>query len=256
MGITESIHRDIWLTRVVLDEYAVRGALILGDNQAVVWDTLSRPRDMTAFLPFLADRELVIVYSHADWDHVWGTAGLPYHGVRIVAHDRTRARFGTDVPVVLAEKQAAEPRRWDSVVLVAPTESFDRERSIALGGLTLHLHHLPGHTPDCIVGFIPERGVLLAGDTVETPCPVVPADSPLSEWIAELRRWADNSHVRTVVPAHGPVGGREVLRNTIAYLESIANGTPIEPQGPLTDFYRETHRQNLRWSNPASRLVP
>lgn len=253
MGITEAIHKDIWLTRVVLDEYEVRGALLVGDRHALVWDTLSRPRDMTAFLPFIADRELLVVYSHADWDHIWGTGGLPYEDARIVAHDRTRDRFTTDVPVVLAEKQAAEPGRWDSVVLVAPTESFDCERSVALGGMTLQLHHLPGHTPDCIVGFIPERGVLLAGDTVETPCPVVPADSPLADWIAGLRRWADNSHVRTVVPAHGPVGGRELLRQNIAYLESIASGTPIEPQGPLTNFYRETHRQNARWIPPAAR---
>ena len=79
---------------------------------------------------------------------------------------------------------AAEPGRWDSVVLVPPTEAFDEERSIQVGGLTLQLHHLPGHTPDCIVGFIPERGVLLAGDAVETPCPVVPPDSALDEWIA------------------------------------------------------------------------
>jgi glyoxylase-like metal-dependent hydrolase (beta-lactamase superfamily II) len=250
MGITESIHKDIWVTRVVLDDYDVRGALLLGDRHALVWDTLSRPRDMQAFVPFLPDRELVIVYSHADWDHIWGTGGLPYRGARIIAHARTRDRFATDVPQVLAEKQAAEPQRWDSVELVAPTESFDVTRGVALGGMTLELHHLPGHTADCIVGFIPEHGVLLAGDTVETPCPVVPPDSPLTEWIARLQRWADNPHVRTVVPAHGPIGGRELLAENIAYLKSIVNRAPIEPRGPLTDFYRETHRQNLRWSNP------
>ena len=130
---------------------------------------------------------------------------------------------------MLAEKQAAEPGRWDTVVLVAPNESFDSERSVELGTLTLQLHHLPGHTPDCIVGFIPERGVLLAGDTVETPCPVIPADSPLPEWIAGLRRWADDPHVRLVVPAHGPTGGRELLAQNIAYLESIAGGKAIAP---------------------------
>lgn len=247
MGVSEALHKDIWLTRVVLDEYDVRGALILGDHHALVWDTLSRPRDMRAYVPFLAGRELVIVYSHADWDHIWGTAGLPYEGSRIVAHERTRQRFGTDVPTLLAEKKVAEPGRWESVVLVPPTEAFDDERSIPVGGLTLQLHHLPGHTPDCIVGFIPERGVLLAGDTVETPCPVVPLDSALDEWIAKLRRWAEDPQVRTVVPAHGPVGGRELLTQNIDYLESIASGTPAEPRGPLTDFYRTTHQQNVRW---------
>jgi glyoxylase-like metal-dependent hydrolase (beta-lactamase superfamily II) len=132
---------------------------------------------------------------------------------------------------------------------VAPTETFTRERSVDLGGLTLTLHHLPGHTPDCIVGFIPERGMLLAGDTVETPCPVVPSDSPLSEWISELNQWAADARVRMVVPAHGAVGGRDLLRQTVTYLEGLRSGTPIEPQGPLSAFYRETHQQNLRWGN-------
>ncbi len=251
MGITESVTNGIWLTRVVLDEYEVRGALLVTGTHALVWDTLSRPRDMSAFHPFLCDRELIVVYSHADWDHVWGTAGLPYPEARIIAHERAVQRFRSDVPKALAEKQASEPGRWDGVTLVAPNESFDGERAIELGEMTLHLHHLPGHTADCIVGFVPERGLLLAGDTVETPCPVVPADSPLTDWIAGLRRWADDPHVRTVVPAHGPVGDRELLRQNIRYLEAIAAGKAIEPPGPLTDFYRTTHRQNVQWRPPA-----
>ena len=243
----EPVDRDIWITRVALDEYDVRGALLVGDRRALVWDTLSRPRDMVPFLPLIGDRELLIVYSHADWDHIWGTSGLPYERARVVAHALARDRFNTDVPVVLAEKRAAEPGLWDDVVLVAPTEAFDAERSLDLGGMTLVIHHLPGHTPDCTVGFIPERGVLLAGDTVETPCPVVPADSPLRAWISELRRWAGDERVRTVIPAHGPIGGRELLELNVAYLDGLLTGHPTEPQGPLTDFYRETHRQNQKW---------
>lgn len=245
----EAVDPGIWIARVALDEYDVRGALLVGDRRALVWDTLSRPRDMAPWLPLIGDRDLVIAYSHADWDHIWGTAGLPHERARIVAHALTRDRFDTDVPLVLEQKQAAEPGAWDEVVIVPPTESFEREWSLDLGGMTLVLHHLPGHTPDCIVGFIPERGALLAGDTVETPCPVVPTDSPLRAWISELRRWADDERVRIVIPAHGPIGGREILRQNIAYLEGILTRHPVEPQGALTDFYRETHLQNVRWQN-------
>lgn len=252
MGNTQSVARDVWVTRVVLDEYDVRGALVVGERRAVVFDTLSRPHDMRTFVPLIGDRELVVVYSHADWDHIWGTAGLPYQRARIVAHDLTRTRFDADVPATLTQKQAAEPGAWDDVVLVAPTVCFDREWSLDLGGMTLTLSHLPGHTPDCIVGFIPERGVLLGGDTVETPCPVVPPDAPLAAWIEELRRWAANERVRTVVPAHGTVGGREILKQTVEYLEGILNGCPIAPAGRLTDFYSATHLNNMRWHGAGS----
>ena len=252
MGITEALDRNLWITRVALDEYDVRGALLLaGNRDAIVWDTLSRPRDMAAYHPLIADRRLTIVYSHADWDHIWGTAGLPYEDADIVAHALTRDRFSSDVPDVLAEKRAAHPGDWDDVVLVAPTEAFGANRTLEVHGTTLELHHLPGHTPDCIVGFIPDRGLLLAGDTIETPCPVVPADSPLNAWIGELRRWAADLRVSTVIPAHGPIGGRDLLDRNIEYLEAILAGHPHVPHGPLSAFYRETHLQNLRWTGPA-----
>ena len=162
----DTIEPDVLVHRVVLDEYDVRGALVLGANSALVWDTLAQPRDMQPWLPLIGERSLTIVYSHADWDHIWGTAGLPYAAARIVAHRIARERFDTDVPRVLAERRAAQPGHWDDVVLVPPGEGFETNTSIPLGGLSVELCHLPGHTADCCVGFIPERGDLIDGDTV------------------------------------------------------------------------------------------
>ena len=237
---------DIWIAEVALAEYGVRGVLAISDRHALVWDTLSHPRDMKGYLPLLGNRQPLIVYSHADWDHVWGTAGLPHAASVIVGHSLCRARFASDVPETLREKQQAEPGAWDAVRLVAPTTTFDRERTEPLGALTIELHHLPGHTPDSIVGFIPERGMLLVGDAAETPLPVVPPGSPLEAWIAGLERWERDPRVRTVVPAHGTVGGREILARNLEYLSRLRDRRPVEVAEPLTDFYRETHRSNLR----------
>ncbi len=248
MGITEKVDPAIWVTRVALDDYDVRGALILGKDIAVVWDTLSHPRDMRPFLPLIANRELVIVYSHADWDHIWGTAGLGSASTRIVAHELCRRRFDADVPVTLDRETAGITRRLGRRGARRRRRRRSRTSwSLDLGGMTLLLRHLPGHTPDSIVGFIPERGILLAGDTVETPCPVVPADSPLQDWIAELGRWAGR---RTRAP--GDTGARrhgrtEIVQQNVEYLEAIRTGSPREPAVTLTAFYRDTHLQNVRW---------
>jgi glyoxylase-like metal-dependent hydrolase (beta-lactamase superfamily II) len=122
LATTEAVETAIWLTRVTLDDYDVRGALILGDERAVVWDTLSRPGDMRPFLPLIGNRELVIVYSHADWDHIWGTAGLDYEGITIVGHERCAERFANDVPIVLAKKRTRSLAVGDDVVIVPPTK--------------------------------------------------------------------------------------------------------------------------------------
>jgi glyoxylase-like metal-dependent hydrolase (beta-lactamase superfamily II) len=247
----ERVDEHVWVTRVSLDDYDVRGALVLGQRRAVIWDTLSRPRDMRPFVPLIGGRELTVVYSHADWDHIWGTAGLEHAGVPILAHQACADRFGTDVPAALSEMRRSQPGRWDDVVLVPPTETFVDRCSLDLGGITLMLSHLPGHTADCIVGLIPERGVLLAGDTVETPFPVVPADSPLDAWIDRLGEWSADERVALVVPAHGRIGSRTLLQHNIDYLQALRDGRPRPPNETLTAFYRDTHQANMRWEKRA-----
>jgi glyoxylase-like metal-dependent hydrolase (beta-lactamase superfamily II) len=251
MNIPDTILDGIYAAEVALGEYDVRGVLLVGDARAVVWDTLSHPRDMARWRPLIESRDLVVVYSHANWDHIWGTAGLPLERTTIVVgHRACQARFTADVPRTLRERQLAEPGAWDEVVLIAPDTVFDVETTVDLGSVTLELHHLPGHTPDTIVGFVPERGLLLMGDTAETPFPVVPADSALATWIGGLERWRRDSRVRTVVPAHGLIGGVEILQRNIHYLRALLEGRPLSVTEPLTDFYRKTHVANLGWTVP------
>jgi glyoxylase-like metal-dependent hydrolase (beta-lactamase superfamily II) len=239
------------LTEAHLDDFDVRGAVIIGDKRVVIWDSVSHPADMQPILPQLANKDWLLIYTHADWDHIWGTAGLPfsglpYHDKTIIGHDNCLARFSQEAPAELREKQMAQPDAWDEVVLVPPTLTFENEFELDLGNLSLHLHHLPGHTRDCIVGFIPEWGILLAGDTVETPLPVINADSPVDQWIEALQTWENDTRVQHVIPAHGMIGGRELLRQNIGYLQKLQNGlTPTLPEN-LDNFYRETHQQNLR----------
>ena len=71
MSDIRRLEPGISLLQVTLDDYDVRGALVVGAQRAVVWDTLSHPRNMDPFVPLIGDRDLVIVYSHADWDHIW-----------------------------------------------------------------------------------------------------------------------------------------------------------------------------------------
>jgi glyoxylase-like metal-dependent hydrolase (beta-lactamase superfamily II) len=248
MNTPDTIGDGVFATEVAIGEYDVRGVLLMGDARAVVWDTLSHPRDMAGWLPLIGSRDVVVVYSHADWDHIWGTAGLPLGRAAIVmGHRECQARFTADVPRTLRERLQAEPGAWDEVVLIAPDTVFDLESTVDLGSMTLELHHLPGHTPDTIVGFVPERGLLLTGDTAETPFPVVPPDSPLVEWVAGLERWASDPRVRTVVPAHGPIGGIDILQKNIRYLRGLLDGRTLPVTEPLTEFYRKTHEANRRW---------
>lgn len=88
------------------------------------------------------------------------------------------------------------------------------------------------------------------GDAAETPFPVVPPGYPLHRWVEELERWERDSRVQTVLPAHGVIGGREVLTHNIDYLSRLRDGRPFEIGEPLTEFYRKTHESNLLNRSP------
>lgn len=246
MGDAHPLGHGVWFTEVALREYSVRGVLLSGERQAFVWDTLSHPRDMAAFLPLITGRALTVAYSHADWDHIWGTGGLPHRGAVVLGHRSCLARFGDDAPTTLEEMRATEPGAWDAVELIAPNRVFDDEAGLDLGGMTVALSHLPGHTRDCCVAFVPEHGLLLIGDAAESPFPVLPPRCLIEQWIAGLKRWECDERVRRVVPAHGAIGGREILTGNIRYLRGLRDGHPVDVPAPLTDFYRATHESNLR----------
>lgn len=237
---------NLWTLDVSAPEVQVRAVVVLGENQAVVWDTLTRPGDMAALESLLADRPFHVVYSHGDWDHVWGTAGFSRSPLDIIAHSDCLRRFADDVPQTLLQKQLAELGRWDDVALLPPNISFASRLSLDLGGLTLELHHLPGHTPDCIVGWIPEWGVLLGGDAIETPLPVCNRFDLLSDWLAALEAWRDNDGLRLAIPSHGSLRGRESLDTTIAYLRAILGLGEFDLPPNLDEFYAATHQANLK----------
>ena len=128
----DAVDDGVFVTEVALGDYDVRGVLLVGDARAVVWDTLSHPRDMAGWLPLIGCRDVVVVYSHADWDRIWGTAGLPLAGAVVIGQRACQARFADDVPRTLRERRFAEPEAWDDVVLVAPDTVFDTETVVDL----------------------------------------------------------------------------------------------------------------------------
>jgi len=243
-----TLRAGVHLLETEVEDFEVRAAVLVGTERAVVFDTLAHPEHLAPVPDLVRGLPVTVAYSHADWDHAWGTGALAQLGAveAVVAHEAARARFDSDVPAELARRREADPERWRDVVLVAPTETFTERRDVALGGATLELHALAGHTPDCVVGFVPEWGLLLAGDTVETPLPVVNDGRAVAGWRDGLGRWLVDERVATVVPSHGRIGGREVIAETLRYLQGLASGHDPADPAAVAPFYRRTHLENVR----------
>jgi glyoxylase-like metal-dependent hydrolase (beta-lactamase superfamily II) len=234
----------IWTAEVVQPGFEVRSVALLGRKRMLVFDTLLRPSDMQPFAGLADGREIVTVYSHADWDHIWGTAGLPHLGGEVVGHTTCAERFRTEVPGTLEERRTAEPGAWDDVELVAPTTLFEHRLEIDLDPWTVELHHAPGHTRDSIVAWVPQIGLLLGGDAVEDPWPLSGEGLPLAPWIESLLRWAAEPDLSLVLPSHGVPAGRKLLNRNISYLRALGDGRPYPVPEGTDPFYLEHHERD------------
>lgn len=242
-------------------DFPVTAAMVCGTRHRVVIDSLIRPADLAPFRG-----ATLVVYTHYDWDHCWGTAALP--GVPVIGHRLTRERLAhPEMEARLRERLARDPEGYAGSQIVLPDITFEDRLAIDAGGLTVELHHLPGHTADSVVAYVPELDLLLAGDAVEEPLPSLNEVGRVQTWARELRRWC-GAGLKHVVPGHGRPGGLSLLEQNAAYieglvdgarrmlakgqmLEEIQNAIPLESILPapviakLPSYYPEQHRANI-----------
>ena len=210
-------------------EREVDTCAVVTERYVVLVDTMATPALAADIMDHLGGaltgRGLLVVNTHADWDHAWGNATFATPGGRypapIIGHEETRRRLlGAQEEEYLRTKAQAEPR-FAGVRLVAPAITVTEGLRIDGGDLTLELLPTPGHTPDHLSVWIPELRTVLAGDAAERPIPYVnkPGDLPLLR--ASLARLAALDPA-AVIPCHGGVSDPALLARNMAYIDALA----------------------------------
>jgi glyoxylase-like metal-dependent hydrolase (beta-lactamase superfamily II) len=157
--------------------------------------------------------------------------------------------------------RSSQPGQWDDVRLDAPNLLVEKGLTLDVGGLTVQLESVPGHSDDSLIGWLPELGVLLAGDAAEDPLPEVRAPADIAAWADALERWSSESGLRVVVPGHGAVSGPKLLNRNARYLRALAepasrptgalddarSAHPVETMlgGALSGYYHQLHSANV-----------
>jgi hydroxyacylglutathione hydrolase len=119
--------------------------------------------------------------------------------------------------------------------------------------LIVHDGHAPGHG----AVFLPDTGVLVAGDMcsdVEIPLLDTMAEDALGGYRTGLERLAAVTGVRQVVPGHGHVGDAREFRGRVAadtaYLDALAASKPFaDPRltGASPQWLRDANAEQLRY---------
>jgi glyoxylase-like metal-dependent hydrolase (beta-lactamase superfamily II) len=224
--------------RVFFSRDEVETFVLKTQRYLIVVDTGTTPAVAAAIMDFvkgdLTGRRLLVVNTHADYDHAWGNVTFADDGpfpAPIIATGLARERLLGQESRDRLERMRRQDETLNEVRLFAPTLTFEGDFQIDGGDLTVQLLATPGHTPDHVSVWIPELKLVLAGDAAEFPFPWIdtPADMPLLR--DSLRRLVSLEPFM-VLPCHGETTTPDLLTNNLAYFDEMQRRIVEAPELP------------------------
>lgn len=188
-----------------IDQGMVRSYLIVGSEKALLLDAGVAPCDILALIRSVTELPVVFVLTHTDRDHTANAGVFPVHCL----HADEAAGYTP------AEGCRAEALQEGAV--------------FELGGRTLELLHIPGHTPGSLALLDWERKEIFSGDTVSLASVFMFGPSrSMENYLASLRRlkaMAEAGEFTAVWPSHGPCPlDTGVIGELILCAEGIRSG--------------------------------
>lgn len=184
---------------------------VVTDDGVLVVDALGSPalaHELLAEIRRVTDqpvRHLVVTHYHAD--HIYGLQVFKAAGATILAHHEGQTYLHSESAQQRLETSRRELAPWitaNTLLVAADRWLAHPETRLRLGALEVLVHHAgPAHTAEDLVVWVPQRGVLFAGDLVfRGRIPFVgQADS--RQWIVSLERLIAY-RPRVLIPGHGP----------------------------------------------------
>ncbi len=227
------LSNDGWDERIWAFQYKriVTNYAVISSRYIVLIDTLVNQTTAGVMLSAVRDalrngRQLLVINTHADWDHCWGNAAFAGPDAQrptpIIGHRLCRERMlSAEAQIELGQMQADYPQTFDEVRIEPPTLTFDGQFMIDGDDLSFELIPTPGHTPDHISVFVPQIRTLFAGDAAEAPLPLVSNALSLPDLRASLERLLALDP-ETVFYCHAPdMHSPDLLHANIAYLDEL-----------------------------------
>jgi glyoxylase-like metal-dependent hydrolase (beta-lactamase superfamily II) len=225
--------------------------LIVGTTRALLFDTGMGMRPLQPVVARLTALPVTVLNSHTHLDHVGGNAeftdvrAMPTSFTRGNMRGKTHAQVADEAtPAALCGNTSVgfDPatyriRPWTSAGDVRDGATFD------LGGRTIDVIAVPGHTPDAIALHDRAAGLLWTGDTFYAgPIWLFMPETDLDAYLASIGKLAALApSLRRVLPGHNTVVAAPALLGTVrdamlAIRAGTIAGTTPEPGQRLFTF--------------------
>lgn len=150
----KEIRPGIWL----MDEgHEATGYLVVGKEKACVIDTMNGYNDLNAAVRKITDKPVTVVNTHGHPDHIFGN--VYFQEAYIHPADLELAREFVQHPDFLKICR-------ENGLTFPPFREIHPGDVIDLGGRTLEVIALPGHTPGGILLLLREDRILFTGDSI------------------------------------------------------------------------------------------
>jgi cyclase len=239
---------------------------IVSDDEALVYDThvsVEAAHLIRSTLEAQGVNRFTVVLSHWHLDHVAGTAA--FADCEVIACERTAERL-SQARTAIEDGTLEGPPPIDPLIL--PSAVFPERLALHVGALRVELVHTNIHSDDATVAWLPERSLLLCGDTMEDTVTYVDEPQSLGEHRANLGELWQLGPDR-ILPNHGDpdviAGGgypRSLITATERYIAALERcrtdaalrDVPLREliadslaDGSLRYFapYEAVHRQNV-----------
>ena len=165
----------------LLDEaHQCSGYFVVGEDKVCVIDTMNGFNDLKKAVREVTDKPVVLVNTHGHPDHIFGN--IYFDEAYLHPDDLKMAEEFSNLPEFI---EACE-KIGKTMPPFKPVREGD---VIDLGGKTLEVYDLPGHTPGSIVLLLKEDRVLFTGDAVNHHLWMqLDGCSPLPDYVKALDR--------------------------------------------------------------------
>lgn len=208
------------------------GGFIIADDGVVVVDTGGSRAGAEAIaqaVQEVTDKPIVWAINSGGQDHRWlgNDYFLSVVGAQIIAAEEglQDMQNRTYQQMSMSERNLGEA--FAGTEAAYPNVTFNDRHVLPVEGVVIELLYSGGaHTPADIFVWLPEEGIVFAGDVVFAERLLGIQPNMGLRWIAALERMRDEIKPKIVIPGHGaPTTLDAALKDSLDYLVMLRDGT-------------------------------